>query len=338
LTRRELVLTALEHRETKPIPFHNELTETAKENLAEYTGDPNAADKLDTCLHYVQYWGWPTEMAERPGHFRDEFGVIWNRSGPDKDIGIIEDPQIDDLENRSYVFPNADTERLRRDIEQMLATRQDKFAIMGFGFCMYERCWSLMGMENTLASMLTNPEELEQLFDDICEYYLKLVDIALEYDIDGVYFGDDWGSQRGLIMGLEHWRRFIKPRMARLYAPVKKKGKYVLQHSCGDNNEIFEDLIEIGMDCYQTFQPEIYDIHEMKKLYGDKVTFWGGVSTQQALPHMTPEQVKEEVMRIIKALSKNGGLIIGPTHAIPFDVPPENILAMAEVFENQDLD
>jgi len=336
LTRKELVLSALNHKETKTVAFHNELTDTAKERLIMYTGDPNAAEKLDTCLHYVQYWGWPTELSDKPGYFRDEFGAVWNRSGPDKDIGIIENPQIDDIEERSYVFPQADIPRLRRDIEKMLETREDRFVIMGFGFCMFERCWSLMGMENALMCMLTNPEELEQLFDDICEYFLELVNVALEYDIDGVYFGDDWGSQRGLIMGVDHWRRFIKPRMARLYAAVKAKGKYVLQHSCGDNSEILGDLVEIGLDCYQTFQPEVYDIDKTKKLYGDKLTFWGGVSTQQALPHMTPEQVKEETVRIIKALKHNGGLIIAPTHAIPFDVPPENILAMADVIQNQE--
>lgn len=73
----------------------------------------------------------------------------------------------------------------------------------------------------------------------------------------------------------------------------------------------------------------------MKALYGSKITFWGGVSTQRALPFMTPQQVQVETVRIIKTLRKDGGLIIGPTHAIPFDVPPENILAMVEVFQNQ---
>lgn len=274
-------------------------------------------------------------MPEKPGHFLDEFGVVWNRSGPDKDIGIIDEPLIDDLEKRSFVFPKPDIARLRRDIEGLLETREDKFVIMGFGFCMFERSWSLMGMENVLTSMLTCPDELERLYDDICEFFLELVNIALEYEIDGVYFGDDWGQQKGLIMGPEHWRRFIKPRMARLFAAVKEKGKYVLHHSCGDNNDILKDLIEIGLDCYQTFQPEVYDIHKVKELYGDKLAFWGGVSTQRALPHMTPEQVKQEVRRIMEVMKPGGGLIIAPTHAVHFDIPPENILAMADVFLNQ---
>jgi uroporphyrinogen decarboxylase len=206
---------------------------------------------------------------------------------------------------------------------------------MGFGFCMFERCWSLMGMENVLASMIACPEALEAFFDRICDYYAGLVDIALEYDVDGVYFGDDWGQQHGLIMGPDHWRRFIKPRMARLYERVKSKKKYVIQHSCGDNREIIGDLVEIGLDCYQTFQPEIYDIAEMKRRYGERLSFWGGVSTQQVLPRVSAREVQEEIVRVVKILRTNGGLIIAPTHALPYDIPPENIMAMVEVFQNQ---
>jgi len=336
MTKRELVLAALAHRETNPIPFHIELTAQAKENLVAYTADPHAANKLPSCLHYMQYWGWPTEVPNRPSYYQDEFGVIWNRSGADKDIGVIESPLIEDLEDHQYVFPKADIARLRRDIEHLLATREDQFTFVGFGFCMFERSWSLMGMENVLTSMVASPEKLEQLYDNICEYFLELVHIALEYDIDGVYFGDDWGQQKGLIMGPHLWRKFIKPRMARLYAPVKQRGKVVLQHSCGDCNEIFPDLIEIGVDCYQTFQPEVYDIAKMKALYGDKLTFWGGISTQQTLPSMTSDQVRQEILRVMQVLRPNGGLIIAPAHAVPFDVPPENILAMAEVFQKQE--
>lgn len=336
MNRREYVIKALQHQETNPIPYHLECTGQAKAKLINYTKDPDICEKLGSFLHYTQYWGWPTEIPEKPEHFRDEFGVVWNRSGADKDIGVVDNPIIEDLEECDYRFPEPDIPRLRQDIEQLLATREDKFTFMGFGFCMFERAWSLMGMEQTLMNMILCPDELEHLFDQICDYFLRLLDIALEYDIDAVYFGDDWGQQRGLIMGPTHWRRFIKPRMARLYDRVKKKNKFVIQHSCGDCHEIFPDLIEIGLDCYQTFQPEIYDIAAIKATYGDRLTFWGGVSTQQALPRMTPAQVQKETVRIIQALRRDGGLIIAPTHAIPFDVPPENILAMAEVFRNQD--
>jgi len=336
MTKRELVLKALQHQATTPIPYHLEFTQQALDQLIAYTRDPDIENKLGSYLHYAQYWGWPTEMQDKPGYFKDEFGVVWNRTGADKDIGVVDQPLIADLEDYDYQFPEPDIARLRRDIEALLATREDKFTFFGFGFCMFERSWSLMGMENVLMSMLLCPEELEKLYDKICDYMLRLVDVALEYDLDAIYFGDDWGQQKGMIMGHKHWQRFIKPRMARLYQRVKAAGKFVIQHSCGDIHECFPDLLEIGLDCYQTFQPEVYDIQKIKAEYGDRLAFWGGVSTQQALPNMSQDELQQEIIRIAEALHQDGGLIIAPTHAIPFDVPPENILTMVDVFQHQD--
>ncbi len=335
MTRRELVIAALEHQQTPVLPFHMEFTEQALQNLIAYTGNPNIEEEIGSCLYYWQYWGWPTEIPGRPGWFRDDFGVEWDRNGADKDIGLPQENVIEDLEDCDYQFPVLDEARLRSQYQYMMEHKGDRFCMAGFGFVMFERLWSLMGMENALASMVACPEELDAFLDRICDYYCHLIDIALEYDFDGIYFGDDWGQQKGLIMGPAHWRHFIKPRMARMYAKAKAAGKYVLQHSCGDCNEILPDLIEIGLDCYQTFQPEVYDIEKVKALYGDKLAFWGGVSTQRCLPYATPQGVKDEALRVAKILRKDGGYIWAPTHAIAFDVPPENILALAEVFHQQ---
>jgi uroporphyrinogen decarboxylase len=336
MTRRQTIIDALEHRETKPIPYTLGLTAQAAETLRNTGHDEGLKDDFGGYITASYYDGWPAPINGKPGYFRDDFGVVWNRNGADKDIGVIEGFLIDDPEKTSYTFPKVDIKRFREEIEFQLTNRGDRFVFASFGFTMFERVWTLMGMENCLMYMIDSPEAMEVLFDRVCDFFLELVDIALEYDINGVHFGDDWGQQKGLIMGPNYWRRFIKPRMSRLYARVKNKGKFVSQHSCGDCRDIFPDLIEIGLDCYQTFQPEIYPIEEMKKLYGDKISFWGGVSTQQCLPQMNPKQVQEEIIRLIKILGKNGGFIIAPTHAVPHDVPVENILIMAEVFRNQD--
>jgi uroporphyrinogen decarboxylase len=338
MNRKDIVYAALNHEETRPIPYHIEFTGESLKKMALATGKTAAEveEGIGSYLHYIQYWGWPTELPDKPGYFRDEFGVVWNRSGPEKDIGWVEEPLITDIEADDYHFPRPDIPRLRRDIEGLLANRRNRFTFMGFGFCMFERAWSLMGMENVLATMVSSPEALEEFFDRICDFFIQLVDVALEYDLDGIYFGDDWGQQRGLIMGLTHWRRFIKPRMARLYTRVKSRGKFVIQHSCGDCNEILPELIETGLDCYQTFQPEIYDIAEIKRKYGDRLSFWGAVSTQQVLPTFTPEQVQKEIVRVGNILRPGGGFIIAPTHTLLSDIPVENIQAMLEVFQNQE--
>jgi len=340
MTRKERVIKALKHEQTEIIPFNADFTMQANENMLAYTKDENYEDKLGKHLNYIQYWGWPTAPKETPDLFKDTFGVVWDRSGADKDIGMPVENIIKDFSNIDYVFPEIDEARIRAEYEGLMEQREDKFTFGGIGFSMFERAWSLAGMPEVLMAMVMNPEGLHQLLDMICEYNLKVMDIALEYDLDGFYFGDDWGQQKGLIMGPALWREFIKPRMARMYAKAKEKGLFILQHSCGDIESIFEDLIEIGLDCYQTFQPEIYDkyygLETIKEKYGDRLAFWGGVSTQQLLAKATPEQVKEETIRIMKIMSKNGGYIAAPTHALEFDAPPENIMAMFEVFQTQE--
>ena len=336
MNRRDIVYQALNHRQTDPIPYHMDFTEQTRQKLVAAIGEAAVRDQFGSFMHQAHYWGWPTEMPQRPGHFRDDFGVIWNRTGADKDIGVVDSPQIPDIEEREYQFPLMDTARLRREIERLIETREDRFVTAGFGFSMFERAWSLMGMENALMSMITSPGELDALFEEITAFLLPLIDIVLEYDVDAVYFGDDWGQQRGLIMGPDHWRRFVKPHVAQLYARVKRGGKFVIQHSCGDCHEIFPDLIAMGLDCYQTFQPEIYDLAAIKGEYGKDLSFWGGVSTQRALPMLSPRALQQEIVRVVKLLREDGGLIIAPTHAVPHDVPVENILAMAEVFQQQD--
>lgn len=339
MTRRQRVIDALNHKPTDFTPYHLDLTQQALDQLIAYTGDADIEQKLGTHLKYVQYWGWPTERADKPGYFVDEFGVEWNRTGADKDIGLPDEYQITDLfDECDYEFPVCDQQRLRAECEELMRHKDedDRFTFFGFGFMMFERAWTLAGMENVLMSMVACPEETEEFFQKIGDYFCHLVDIVLEYEFDGIYFGDDWGQQKGLIMGPNHWRHYIKPQMARLYRKVKDKGLFVLQHSCGDCHEILPDLIEIGLDCYQTFQPEVYDIEGIKAQYGDRLAFWGAISTQQCLPHTDVAGVKQEMKRVHRILHKQGGYIMAPTHAIEFDVPPENILAFIDVCQNQD--
>jgi len=136
-------------------------------------------------------------------------------------------------------------------------------------------------------------------------------------------------------MSKKLWLEFFKPRFTALFERVKGAGKYVILHTCGNNEEILVDLIEMGLDCYQTFQPEVYDIERIKKEYGKDLSFWGGISTQVLLPYGTPEEVEKETIRTMRMLGKNGGYIAAPTHSIPGGVPVENILAMLKVFDNQ---
>ena len=131
------------------------------------------------------------------------------------------------------------------------------------------------------------------------------------------------------------WINFIKPRLKRLYSPVKKSRKAVFHHSCGQVQGLFPDLIEIGLDVFNPFQPDVMDIYDVKEKFGDKLTFYGGVSVQNLLPFGSPEEIKTHVHKLNKHIGNKGGFIIAPSHDIPEDVPMENFLAFVDAVKNQ---
>ncbi len=335
MTRCERVTQALRHKETDFIPYNINFTQQQLCNMKEYTGQMNFLENIGNHISAVYYDGFLAEEPGCPGYFIDDFGVRWNRNGCDKDIGVIDGTAIHEADTALIRMPELRTDVLEKLFRDMTNNDEDTFKIGSIGFSMFERAWTLRGMENFLGDMLLEPNFAHALLDAICEFNLKIIEIALRYDIDGFCFGDDWGQQKGLIMGPKLWREFIKPCMARMYDRVKSAGLFVIQHSCGDILDIFPDLVEIGLDVYQTFQPEIYDIRAVKKQFGKELSFWGGISTQRLLPFASPGEIKTKTREIMEVLGRGGGYIAAPTHAVPQDVPPENILAMIEVFREQ---
>ncbi|MFO7636707.1 MAG: uroporphyrinogen decarboxylase family protein [Clostridia bacterium] len=336
MQKKQRVTNAFSHRESDIIPYSVDFTILEKEKLDRYFGDPSFEKGIGNHIHCAEWTPEQTEVPGNPGHFRDFFGVVWNKSGPDKDIGVVDTPLIRNPDMGEYAFPRVDYDALDRFYRQQLEENNDKFIISSFGFSLFERAWTLRGMENLLSDMVLEPDFTHALFEAICSFNLNVINFSLEYPFDGIYFGDDWGQQRGLIMGPALWREYIKPYLKRMYAPCKEKGRFIAQHSCGDIHEIFPDVIDIGLDCYNTFQPEIYDIGQIKKEYGRDLSFWGAISTQTLLPFATPEKVRSETARIMEILGKDGGYVAAPTHAVPYDVPCENVEAMLDVFRNQD--
>ncbi|MCL2404342.1 MAG: uroporphyrinogen decarboxylase [Defluviitaleaceae bacterium] len=335
MTRRERVIAALNHKKTDIVPYNIGFTQQAHDKMVKYYNDKNFASKIGNHISGCYYSGNPVPIPGMDGYFKDDFGVVWNRNGADKDIGIVEKLLLPEPELKGFELPQIPEESLRHDCITAISNAGDTFKIASLGFSLFERAWTFTGMENLLAYMITDPEFVTALLDKITDFNLKVIKIFLDYDFDGIYFGDDWGQQQGLIMGPVLWRKYIKPQLAKMYSSVKESGRYVAQHSCGDIQEIYPDLVEIGLDAHQTFQPELFDITSIKRQYKGKLAFWGGISTQRLMPFETPQGLKIKAKEIIDIVSDGGGFIAGPTHDIPGDVPAENIAALIELFQNQ---
>ena len=328
-------MTALAHHQPDAVPYDIRFTEPARARMAACYGDPDFEAKLGNCLTWFRPH--PNDVRYKlvgPDIWEDEFGVRWNRS-IDKDIGVPCNKLIGQENIDEYQWPDPHDATRYDFIQEAIPEAKDNAILVSLGFALFERAWTLVGMEELLMYMLTDKDFVNRLLDKLMEYNIGIIEHACSLDIDIFRFGDDWGQQRGLIMGIDLWREFIKPRIRKMYELVKSKGKRVMIHCCGKVDGILPELIECGLDIFNPFQPEVMNVFEVKKQYGDRLSFYGGISIQRTLPYGTVEEVKDEVRHLIEVVGENGGYIASPSHDIPADARTENIAAMIEVLQEQ---
>jgi uroporphyrinogen decarboxylase len=332
MTKREVVRLVLEGKRPPYVPWSMGFTKEAGDKLRRHFGCDDLESPLEN--HLLKLGSDIGFFAERGDNgVQDVFGVVWDRS-VDKDIGNVEGCLLSRPTLAGYQFPDPLDRRFFADIPAKIGRFPDRFRVFQIGFSLYERAWTLRGMANLMMDFHDHPQFVHELLGRIADYNVAQVREALRYDIDAVYFGDDWGQQHGLQMGPRRWREFIYPALRRMYAAVREAGKFVMIHSCGDVDELFDDLIAAGVSCFNPFQPEVMDVYALLPRYRGRLAFHGGLSTQRTLPFGTAEEVRAETRRLLD-LGRDGGYIFAPAHDVEGDVPLENLLAAIETVQGQ---
>ena len=332
MDKRTVVKRALEWQEIPYVPWNINFTIPALERLqAHYLGQ----DLEEVVDNHLLNIGYDLYFSEDIGHdcVRDHFGVVWDRS-VDKDIGVVRGQLLKEPSLKGYTFPDPTAGYVFTPADDLIRKFGDRYR---FGLSVDEGAlgvWTMRGMQPLLMDFYDNPAFLRDLLNQIAEYNIAQFTAAFRYDIDAVMFGDDWGQQHGLQMGPRLWREFIYPVLKRTYAAAVKEGKKIIIHSCGDVDELFDDLVGIGLNCFNPFQPEVMDVAALMRQYRGRLAFYGGLSVQKTLPYGTPEEVRQESRRLLE-LASQGGYIFSPSHDVPKDVPLENMLAFLEVIHSQ---
>ncbi len=332
IEKREVIRMVLEGKKPPYVPWSFGFTKEARAKLQAH----HKQEDLEPFLqNHLLKLGSDIGFFEDMGNddVKDVFGVVWDRS-VDKDIGIVRNQVITQPSLKGVAFPNPLDPRFFADIPGKIGRYGDRFRVFQIGFSLYERAWTLRGLQTLMEDFYDNPEFVDELLNTIADYNIAQIHEAMKYDIDAVYFGDDCGQQRGLQMGPKLWKRFIYPVLKRMYAEVHAAGKYVFIHSCGDVDELFETLIGIGVNCFNPFQPEVMDVLALLKQYRGRLTFHGGLSTQRTLPYGTIDDVVAESRRLLE-VGKDGGYIFAPAHDVEGDVPLENMLAFIQIAQSQ---
>ncbi|MGB9605552.1 MAG: uroporphyrinogen decarboxylase family protein, partial [Bryobacteraceae bacterium] len=360
------VLAALEHREPDRLPMDlgsarfTGMTAPAYEKLRTLLGFGRPGVVIDRMQQLVEMdeailerlgvdlrafgFGSPDSGGDVElgnGRYRDEWGVVRRRPPGCHYYELEISPLAGDLSVEAiarYPWPDpTDPGRTRGLREQALRLRQTGYGVVfNARFNLVHMTQYLRGFNDWFLDLAGNHELFQALMHAVLEVMIEMNRRALAEVgdlIDVVAFGDDVGMQDRTICSLPLYRKLIRPFQERIFATIRSHTQArILYHTCGSVYHYIPDFIEMGIDALNPVQVSArhMDPERLKREFGDRIAFWGGIDSQRLLPHGSPDQVRAEVRRMFQIMGPGGGWVLAAVHNIQPDVPPENVIAMFE--------
>ena len=269
-----------------------------------------------TCPLGIRYWR---------GSYRHKFAVdevIWGpleQAENEQDILQHNWPKVRDFDF-SLLHPECDA-------------HADKVVVGGLWTGIMGDSYRLHGFQNFLMNMALKPQLIKTLINRVTDLYLEFNNAIfneLKGKIDLWYWGNDYGSQSGLLLSQEMWYEFFFENIKKLTTLAHSYGLKVMMHSCGGIFKIIPGIIKAKIDILDPIQITARGMQpeRLADEFGGKIVFHGGIDTQQILPNGSPEEVILHAKEIPQVLGKHGGYIFAPSQVLAPDIPIENILAM----------
>ena len=226
--------------------------------------------------------------------------------------------------------PEGELQNLTEKVKELWSLGLASFAFMQM--TVWEASWYLRSMEELMIDMMMQDEKATALLDLITQFAISKARTYAKAGVEILSLGDDIGTQDSILIDVGLWETWLKPRIAKVIDAARQINPDILifYHSCGYILPFIDQLIEIGVDILNPVQPECMSFDEVHNQYGDRLSFWGTLGTQELLPFGTKDEVMQTTISRLQTCGEAGGLVIGPTHMVEPEVPWDNLSAIIE--------
>ena len=339
MTSRKRVLQAIAHQPTDRAPADYGAIPAVTDALIRKLGVADTEEllvALGVDMRRIGFnYGQPDTGPDAGGYLRTMWGARRRKDDPgDGQPNFIppfnEETTVDEV--HAHAWPDAG--RLDYSgVREQCRKHHEEYATFGAPWSpfFHEVGW-LIGQEEFMMWMHTKPEVIRAIIDHVVDYEVEATRRffqAADGLLDIAYFGNDFGTQRGMFISPRMWNEFIRQPLKRYFDASHDYGCKVMNHSCGAIRDIIPSLIADGVDILDPIQVAAtgMDLAGLVRDYGGAVAFHGGVDTQRTLPFAAPEQVAAEVRERIRIFAPGGGFVFNPIHNIQQGTPPANIVA-----------